>query len=226
MLKWYTAFTALGSEKIMALSMYDMPGTLQPKLYVTPPLLRSEVYSKPTAEEDFILVYLVNSGFMKDIIDWHRKNPRVRLEVFTDNSDVKDRHKGWYRFDDTLSFHSLSDEKFLDMMARCNTLVCTAGFESVCEAMYLSKPIVMVPVPGHFEQYCNARDAHRIGAGTHARHFNLDILQERLITPYASNSYKNWVNSFDRHLRRVIAQLESPRTTARTSARPISPSIP
>ena len=44
-------------------------------------------------------------------------------------------------------------------MADCSAMASTAGFESVCEAMCLGKPVMMVPVEGHFEQYCNARDA-------------------------------------------------------------------
>ena len=36
----------------------------------------------------------------------------------------------------------------------CKAYASTAGFESVCEAMYLGKPILMVPA--HIEQDCNA----------------------------------------------------------------------
>ena len=38
--------------------------------------------------------------------------------------------------DDTLSFHQLDDVKFLRYMAGCKAYATTAGFESVCEAMY------------------------------------------------------------------------------------------
>lgn len=222
LLRWYTRFTALGSSRILALSTYQLPASANRSLHICPPLMRHEIFSKQPSEERFVLVYLLNSAFMKDVINWHKKNPEVKLEVFTDNRDVKERHKGSYKIDDSLCFHSLHDEKFLDMMARCSSLVCTAGFESVCEAMYLGKPVMMVPVPGHFEQYCNARDAQKIGAGIHAREFNLDILQERLLTTNAPSMYKTWVNSFGQHLSRVLAHLENP--SANATARPVNPS--
>ena len=38
--------------------------------------------------------------------------------------------------DDTLSFRQLDDVKFLRYMAGCKAYATTAGFESVCEAMY------------------------------------------------------------------------------------------
>ena len=65
----------------------------------------------------------------------------------------------------TLFVHAINDKLFLDMMSRARGLASTAGFESVCEAMYLGKPVLMVPVKGHFEQFCNSRDAFKAGAG-------------------------------------------------------------
>ena len=55
--------------------------------------------------------------------------------------------------DNTLSFYQLDDVEFLRQMAGCKAYASTAGFESVCEAMYLG-PILMVPA--HIEQDCNA----------------------------------------------------------------------
>ena len=78
------------------------------------------------------------------------------------------------RVDDTLSFHQLDDVKFLRYMAGCKAYATTAGFESVCEAMYLGKPLLMVPA--HIEQDCNAYDAFRSGAGVISEEFDLERL--------------------------------------------------
>jgi hypothetical protein len=59
------------------------------------------------------------------------------------------------------------------MMRNCKGLVTTAGFESVCEAMYLGKPTLMIPVPKHYEQACNALDGMRAGAGISGSNFDL-----------------------------------------------------
>lgn len=61
--------------------------------------------------------------------------------------------------DDTLTFHRLDDVKFLKMMAGCRAYATTAGFESVCEALYMGKPCMLIPA--HVEQECNAVDAER-----------------------------------------------------------------
>jgi uncharacterized protein (TIGR00661 family) len=208
-LKWYTRFTASGSDKLMALSMYDTFTPGLGKLVVCPPLLRKEVFQLTPMQEDFILVYLVNSGYMHDLILWHKKNPLTKLVCFTDSRDVKERYNGIFQLDETLTFYSLDDQKFLSLMAKCRGVVSTAGFESVCESMYLGKPIMMVPVEGHFEQYCNAWDAERIGAGISAKQFNLDSI-EKTVTPrntVMEEQYRNWVNKFTSTFNEVMRSL-------------------
>lgn len=90
--------------------------------------------------------------------------------------------------DDTLSFHQLDDVKFLRYMAGCKAYATTAGFESVCEAMYLGKPLLMVPA--HIEQDCNAYDAFRSGAGVISEEFDL----ERLLD-FSGISVRTWLSA-------------------------------
>lgn len=207
-LKYYTKFTAIGAKKIMALSMYTLPNHPKSKLQVSPPALRRNLLRRTPAVEPFMLVYIINTHFMAEIIQWHKQHPQVKLVCFTDNRDVKERYKGTYTIDENLVFHSLHQEKFLDLMARCSALVCTAGFESVCEALFLGKPVMLIPVEGHFEQLCNARDTERIGAGFYSRHFNFDpeIIQSR-ISAMNRNGFRSWAEQFPRHLQSAINEL-------------------
>lgn len=171
-IKKYTELTAKGSDKLLALSFYPLHQQVYKNITITPPLLRKEVAEQELFHGNHILVYILNAGYMQDIINWHKEHPETELHCFTDSKTVK----GKWRFDDTLCFHSLDDRKFLHFMADAKALVTTAGFESVCEAMYFGKPVLMVPVKGHLEQWCNARDAAKAGAGTYADEFNLDVL--------------------------------------------------
>lgn len=41
------------------------------------------------------------------------------------------------KVDETLRFYQIDDIKFLNGMAGCRAYASTAGFESICEAMYL-----------------------------------------------------------------------------------------
>jgi uncharacterized protein (TIGR00661 family) len=122
---------------------------------------------------------------------------------------VKEQHNGMLKLNDNLEFHSLNDVKFLELMARCKGLVSTAGFESVCEAMYLNKPVMMVPVKGHYEQYCNARDASRIGAGIFCEEFDLSKLEECFLyyNKEKNEHFRTWVNSVESQLIKAVEDL-------------------
>ena len=144
---------------------------------VMPPLLRNELFEQPLDRtEPFYLVYIVNNGYAEQVIRWHEAHPETRLHCFWDRPDAQ----GVETYDDTLTFHQLDDAKFLSMMARCRGLVSTAGFESIAEAMYLGKPVQVVPVEGHFEQWCNAFDTVRAGAGIRSKVFDLKCLQQHI----------------------------------------------
>ena len=100
-----------------------------------------------------------------------------------------------YTYDETLAFHQLDDTKFLGMMAQCKGFVCTAGFESVCEAMYLGKPILAVPVKGHVEQYWNALDLFQYGGGLHDTSFNIErLLTVKQVDRKLTQAFRQWVN--------------------------------
>ena len=210
-LKRYTNLTSFGSHLYLAISMYPLPQSRNKKLTVCPPILRHELFQLTPKVEDFILVYLLNSGYMKDIIQWQKNNPEVSLVCFTDNREVKEKYKGEWRMNNKLVFHSLKDQKFLDLMSTCKGLVCTAGFESVCEAMYLGKPAMMVPVAGHYEQYCNAIDASKHGAGIYSKEFNLTLMENYFAEHFHNNeNYKNWVDGMEKTILSAIENKTKP----------------
>ncbi|MHB1279099.1 MAG: glycosyltransferase family protein [Bacteroidia bacterium] len=189
-LKLYTNLTAIGATKRLALSFYELPS--HKRVSVIPPLLRKEVYSASVSEGDYFLVYLVNSGYSEEIIRWNEKNPRQQLHCFWDKKDAPEE----FRQSATLTFHRLDDQKFIKLMAGCKAFISTAGFESICEAMYFGKPVFMVPVGGHFEQLCNAIDAEIAGAGIYDTHFSIDKLLQYL--PHHTTSpdiFRNWANT-------------------------------
>ena len=119
---------------------------------------------------------MTHHSLSKQITDWHAAHPDVQLHCFWDNPEAPNE----YAIDQTLTFHKINSEKYLRMLASCRALVTTAGFESVCEAMYLGKPVMMVPVPNHFEQACNAIDGVISGAGVMSKVFDLSVLLDYL----------------------------------------------
>jgi hypothetical protein len=94
-------------------------------------------------------------------------------------------------------------------MAACKGLLCTAGFESVCEAMYLGKPVLMVPVAGQYEQACNALDGEQSGAGKKADFFDFSLLTTlHLPDPNHTLSYREWAESWPTEFRKLVYKQE------------------
>ena len=164
--------TRLGANKILALSFQKFPHLPRRHFYVVPPLLRREIKHLERKDDGHLLIYMVNPGYGTEVERFHQANPDVPMHCFWDQ---KEKPEEW-KVDETLTFHQLDDKKFLKKMASCHGYVTTAGFESVCEAMYLGKPVMMIPVKGHYEQSCNAIDAQKAGAGIPHHEFDIGVL--------------------------------------------------
>ena len=191
MLRFFTRLTAIGAAKKLALSFRKMREYGPEGLIVVPPLLRHEVLDIKPKQGEYLFGYLLNSGFSEEIIDWHRAHPEQELHFFWDRKT----ETAEFKVDERLSFHQLDDLLFLYYMSGAKAYATTAGFESVCEAMYLGKPILMVPT--HIEQACNAYDAALSGAGIVADCFDLDRLSE-LSKNYSGNmAFCHWVKQAD-----------------------------
>lgn len=180
------------ADKILGLSFQRMNDEPQKKLFVVPPLLREQVKSQPISHGDHFLVYMVNHGYSEEVMKFHQQHPEVPIHCFWDKKGEPEE----LRIDDTLTFHQLDDEKFIRFMASCRGYLTTAGFESVCEAMYLGKPVLMVPVKGHYEQSCNAEDAKKAGAGVSSEFFDLEILLAYLPKHIdVGDDFREWCNT-------------------------------
>ena len=173
-MKLYTRLLGARSTKL-ALSLYAAPDLPDKKIVVGPPILRKQLFQlRANPDGHFTLVYLLNHGYAEQIIAWSAKNPQTKLHCFYDKPDAPAE----FQHSPALTFHRLDGEKFLQMMAECRHVVCTAGFESVSEAAWLGKPLFLVPVENHVEQQVNALDAQQFGIGIAEKSFNLDRLAE------------------------------------------------
>lgn len=191
LLKFFTRVTAIGATKKLALSFRKMREVPADKMVVVPPLLRKEVINKTPRKGNYLHGYLLNSGFSEEVKEWHAAHPEVSMHFFWDKKGAGETTC----VDNTLSFHQLNDIRFVKYMANAKAYATTAGFESVCEAMYLEKPVLMVPT--HIEQACNAYDASLSGAGAVADRFDLDTLLHLSESHQPDPVFRHWVQQAD-----------------------------
>ena len=167
--------TSLGATERLALSFDALPHVPNKRVRVVPPLLRSEITSREPGTGNYWLAYLTQPGLATRLLEAHRQHPDVPLRFFNPATTVSNEI-----IDDTLTCHQIDGQRFIEVMQYCRAVVTTAGFESVCEAFYLGKPVLMMPQPNHYEQLCNALDGQRAGVGIASDSLDFDALLDYL----------------------------------------------
>lgn len=196
----FTRATCLGATRKLGLSFSKTGDYDEENLSVVPPLLRDEALKMQRSKGDYMTGYIINAGFSDSVMQWHANHRDISLHFFWDKKDADETTQ----IDDTLTFHRIDDQKFLYYLANCKAYATTGGFESVCEAMYMGKPAMMVPV--HIEQECNAHEAMLEGAGIKSDCFNMDelIAFSQLYTE--NTEFRTWENGAKMM---IVARLEA-----------------
>ena len=193
--KLFTKLVGAGSEHI-ALSFYETQD--YSKIHVIPPILRKHLFDvdKTKTSGDYILAYAINQSYAMDFVRMDISHP-TPVHLFTEMKTP--RREG------NLNMHPLNGERFLNMMAGCKQVICTAGFEAVSEALYLGKPLLMRPVDGHMEQWFNAHDAEwrvkNCKAITNFHHWEDEKIE---IDPAHTETFRKWVDQGERRLADIL----------------------
>ena len=219
---WLRAFIRLVGFRSwkMALSFTpDAARSISPdRVIVAPPLLRRRIRSLAPQEGDYILVYVATHGYAELVRSWHRAHPEVRFHCFYDRPGAPKVEV----VDQNLSFHALDGEEFVRLMAGCRAVMCTAGFESVCEAAFLGKAVLMVPLEHHHEQRLNALDAERAGVAVSHPLFDLDALA--LLPKWVDNEwFRAWCCQADAKLLETVEWVAGRRVPRAAALGPLQP---
>ena len=183
LLKIHTRVIVKSCDRILALSFEEAIG--DSIIGVAPPLIRKTFREIKYTPGDRFLVYLLNEGYLFDLIRISRDDPGFSSDVFTALSPEIDLPPG-------IRLHPLDDNTFREMMSTCKGLITTAGFDTAAEAAYLGIPMVVIPAQHHFEQRCNSVDVERSGIGIAVDQL-LPGIQHHLIAG-DNHKYRQWVN--------------------------------
>ena len=58
--------------------------------------------------------------------------------------------------DYNINWKPVGNEAFAQSMIHSRGVICGAGFETPAEALFLGKRLMVIPIQGQYEQYCNA----------------------------------------------------------------------
>ncbi len=195
LLKFYSFLCAIGARKKIALSFTESMDIPEERLYIVPPLLRRELFTLKTSDGKYILSYLLNPGYLNEIRNWCIENPGEKVVAFTDSISISRDELP------NLHLEPLGSKSFLSALAGCDSLICTAGFETVAEAAYLGKKIMLIPAKNHYEQECNAYDALRAGVAGKSAYFDPGLFLRGEL-PYNHTKLKWW---FEKNPGRILS---------------------
>lgn len=213
-LRLYTQITCINSFRKLALSISKWEDVPEMKMVIVPPLLRKEVYETPVNKGNYLHGYMLNAGYAEEIIEFQKTHPDIHMHFFWDKKGAKEVEV----VNEHLSFHKLNDKSFLEYLAGCKAYATTAGFESVCEAMYMGKACLMVPT--HIEQSCNAYEAAKAGAGIVSNTFDLDKLIEYTDTYEEKTDFRTWAQKSEKYWMKEFNAIQSESHSTNTTSVP------
>lgn len=137
-----------------------------------PPILRPEVLSAPVENRGHLVVYHAYRGLLAPVLDYAKRHPERPIIVYGDTPTTQASPAN-VRYE-------TDPGRFVEDLATCDAYVGTAGFQSICEAFYLGKKIVVQPIAGQYEQQWNATQLEMHGMGQWFR----DDLEHDLSRPF------------------------------------------
>jgi uncharacterized protein (TIGR00661 family) len=183
LLKYHTKLVMSSSDRVLALSFREHPGN--ERITVVPPLVRRSFREARYKGGDAYLVYLLNEGFIVDLIRLARLFPDLSFDLFSDLPLLTPVPEG-------IRLHRIDDSNFIEKMKNCRGVISTAGFDTAAEAACMGIPLAVIPAENHYEQLCNSVDVERSGVGTLLKEFSVPALAEMKVTD--QKTYRRWVD--------------------------------
>src|SRR5207244_668272 len=119
------------------------------------PVIKKEILQAEAEDKGHITVYLssysdaVLEQYLSPLHDHH-------FQVFSKEVRQPVR-KG------NITFIPVSKAAFNKSLISCKAIITGAGFETPAEALYLGKKLLVIPIRGQYEQFCNAAALQKMG---------------------------------------------------------------
>ncbi len=143
------------------------------------PVIRKQVRDSKVEELDYYTVYLPSYD------DAHL------LKIFSQfkntNWHLFSKHSKKAYQEGNVTVNLITNDAFVEDMAKSKGVLCGAGFETPAEALFLKKKLMVIPMKGQYEQQCNAAALEEMGVPV------LGILNESQL-----GRISEWLNSSEK----------------------------
>lgn len=123
--------------------------------FIFPPVLRQQVFAMERSKGPFIVCYLP-AYEDSELFDLFSQISNREFRIFSKKVKEVTQKRN-------CRFEPIHGDAFLDAIASAHGVISSAGFETPAEALYLGKKLLVVPIRGQYEQYCNAAALSQLG---------------------------------------------------------------
>ncbi len=115
-------------------------------IYAVPPIIRKDVLGKRAYKKDYVLVYQSTKSYdrLVDIL----KSVNQKFIIYGFDKNKKQGNITFKKFN--------TGYGFTRDLANAKAVIANGGFTLISEALYLRKPLLVIPIRKHFEQIINA----------------------------------------------------------------------
>lgn len=146
------------AAQLLITSFYFPPLRDPATTRLIPPIIRPAVQSLTPSRGEHVLVYYNSSDGAEHVLQTLRA---IDASFIVYNFDAPPNGGSF----DNVVFKEPSIDEFLKDLAASRSVISTAGFTLTSEALFLGKPLLVVPNRGIFEQTLNALFLQRDGLG-------------------------------------------------------------
>lgn len=123
--------------------------------FIHPPVIKEAIRAALPIELEHVAVYLSAYSLTKMLPVFHA-TPEIPFEVFSKEVEQAQQLKN-------VLVRPVNGRVFTERMITARAVITGAGFETPAEAMFLKKNLLVIPIRGQYEQYCNAAALEKIG---------------------------------------------------------------
>ena len=123
--------------------------------FILPPVIKKDILQAEPIDKGHITVYL--SSYSDAVVAAHLHPLRDhQFQVFSKEVS-QPLQKG------NILFIPVGKNAFNKSLIGCKAIITGAGFETPAEALYLGKKLLVIPIRGQYEQWCNAAALQKMG---------------------------------------------------------------
>ncbi len=123
--------------------------------FILPPVIKKEILQAEPQDKGHITVYL-SSYNDATVRQYLRPLKEFRWQVFSKEVTTPVQ-------DGNILFIPVSKAAFNRSLINCSAILTGAGFETPAEALYLGKKLLVIPIRGQYEQFCNGAALAKMG---------------------------------------------------------------